>query len=169
MKKNPFLLVVEDSKKTQQVIRDRFTELGCDLVSCETAEEAMQLLQTDSRVDVIILDFNLPGMKGPAFYEHVTKDKVFSIIPVVPFTSTVDKEYNSKSTEPGDWALISTAHGGRDNSTPIVSKGDSEHISHVPDKLIINVGRAIRKKGVPIPDPMREVITSITRKIGKGD
>jgi len=29
--KKPLLLVVEDSKKTQRVIQDRLTELGCEI------------------------------------------------------------------------------------------------------------------------------------------
>ncbi len=167
--KKPLLLVVEDSKKTQRVIQDRFTELGCDLIACEAADEAWRLLRENKLIDVIILDFHLPGTKGPAFYEHLAKDKELSIVPVVPFTSTIDKSYNLKSEDPRDWARVSKSYDGKDNSTPIVSKGESEHIDHVPDKLILNVAYALQKKDVRLPDRFREVVKTIVSNIGKDE
>lgn len=167
--KKPLLLVVEDSKKTQRVIQDRFTELGCDLIVCESADEAWRLLRENKLIDAIILDFHLPGTKGPAFYEQLAKDKELSAVPVVPFTSTIDKTYNLKSEDPRDWARVSTSYDGKDNSTPIVSKGDSEHISFVPDQLILNVAYALRKKKTGLPDRFREVVNTIVRNIGKDE
>lgn len=166
--KKPLILVVEDSQITQQMIRDKFMELGCDLVSCDNAEEALKILRSDNRVDVIILDFNLPGtIKGPALYEKITKDKDLSSITVVPFTSTIDRNYNLKTMDPRDWARVSYAYNANDNATPIVSKGESEHIRHVPDDLIMYVGRAIRKREIEVPVPMREVINTIVRNARK--
>ncbi|MBL8024159.1 MAG: response regulator [Elusimicrobia bacterium] len=166
--KKPLILVVEDSQITQKMIQERFLELGCDLVSCENAEDALKTLRSDCHIDVIILDFNLPGtIKGPALYEKITKDKDLSSITVVPFTSTIDRNYNLKTMDPRDWARVSNSYNANDNATPIVSKGDSEHIRHVPDDLIMFVGSAIRKRGIGIPPPMREVLNSIVRNARK--
>jgi CheY-like chemotaxis protein len=165
--KKPLLLVVEDSKKTQQVIQDRFTELGCDLIVCEAADEAWRLLRENKTIDAIILDFHLPGTKGPAFYEHLTKDQEFSAVPVVPFTSTIDKTYNLKSEDPRDWARVSKFYDGKDNSTPILSKGESEHISFVPDQLILNVAYALQKKNTRLPERFREVVKTIVKNIAQ--
>ncbi len=139
------------------------------LIVCETADEAWRLLRENKLIDAIILDFHLPGTKGPAFYEQITKDKDLSVIPVVPFTSTMDKSYNLKSEDPRDWARVSKFYDGKDNSTPIVSKGGSEHISFVPDDLIMNVSYALQKRDVSLPDRMREVVRTIVQNIGKND
>lgn len=164
--KKPLILVVEDSQITQKLIRDKFVELGCDLIACDNAEDALKILLADNRVDVIILDFHLPGaIKGPALYEKITKDKNLSTITVVPFTSTIDKNNNLKSLDPRDWAHVSKSYDARDNSTPIVSKGESKHITQVPDDLILSVGRAIQKRNIRWPDPMRDVLKTIVENI----
>ncbi|MBK8871966.1 MAG: response regulator [Elusimicrobia bacterium] len=164
-KHKPLILLIEDSPKTQQVLQTKFSDLGCDVVACGNTEEAWDHLKSGRNFDVIILDFVLPGTKGPAFYEQLSIDKELSKITVVPFTSTIDKDDYLKSQDPRDWATISLSQRSMDNSTPIVSKGDSEHINQVPDDLILNVAHAIRKKNVKLPDALRSSLREILRKI----
>ncbi len=163
--RKPLVLLIEDSPKTQRVLHAKFSELGCDVVACGNAEDAWVRLKSGQSFDVIILDFVLPGTKGPAFYEQLSLDKEHSKITVVPFTSTIDKGDYLKSQDPKDWAAFSLSQRSMDNSTPIVSKGESEHVDQVPDDLILNVGHAIRKKNVKLPESFRSALREILRKI----
>ena len=60
------VLIVEDDRAVGEVLRDLCVELGHTAEGVRTAEDALVRLQ-DSRPDLILLDFRLPGMSGLDF------------------------------------------------------------------------------------------------------
>ena len=59
----PQILVVDDSKTQRVVIRQYLTPLGCEVVLCESGEDALFLV-SDQVPDLIILDVEMPGLSG---------------------------------------------------------------------------------------------------------
>jgi len=143
----PSILVVDDSPMTQKTLSEFFSGLGCRVYKVQSAEEALDLLEKQALPNVIILDFKLPGMSGPEFYNRVVKNPVWwEKLTVIPFTSQ------------------DLSNGNRWTGT--VSKKDAnEHTGTVPASLIYAVGIAavgiaIQKKGFSLSEEFEGLIDS---------
>lgn len=57
------IMVVDDDPQIRRVLRTAFSAQGYDSVDARNGEEALELLR-DEKVDLVILDVNMPGMSG---------------------------------------------------------------------------------------------------------
>ncbi|NGM38732.1 response regulator [Methylobacterium sp. DB0501] len=60
----PVLLVVDDDSAVREVTTTRLAEAGYTIREAGSGLAAIQSLETDSRVDLAVLDFAMPGMNG---------------------------------------------------------------------------------------------------------
>ncbi|MBF0236250.1 MAG: sigma-54-dependent Fis family transcriptional regulator [SAR324 cluster bacterium] len=58
------ILVVDDDTAMQSLLSFRLESLGYQVQSCDSAEQAKQMLETDFNHDLVISDVMLPGMSG---------------------------------------------------------------------------------------------------------
>lgn len=60
------VLLVEDDPAHVAIIKISLQQAGCEVVWCNTGNEAMELIQNDGIgiFDIILLDNNLPGFTG---------------------------------------------------------------------------------------------------------
>jgi DNA-binding NtrC family response regulator len=70
--KNLHLLLIDDDEWIRDSMRLFFEGEGCDLVTLETAEQAIELIK-DHLFDVIIADYRLPGINGIEFFKQTAK------------------------------------------------------------------------------------------------
>ncbi len=59
------ILIVEDEKDILEMMSEFLSELGYDVITAPSAEEAMEKIEGISRVDFLVTDVILPGKKGP--------------------------------------------------------------------------------------------------------
>ena len=59
----PSLLIIEDEKILAHAMRDYLVHHGYEPVVAGSGEEGLKLLR-DSEMDLIVLDYQLPGMDG---------------------------------------------------------------------------------------------------------
>jgi signal transduction histidine kinase/CheY-like chemotaxis protein len=57
------VLLVEDNPQVREFAEGLLADLGCEVVSTETGEEALDYL-SDSKVDLVVTDVVMPGMSG---------------------------------------------------------------------------------------------------------
>lgn len=57
----PAILVVEDDILIRAVTSDYLRESGFEVVEADTADEAVHILNTNVRIDLIFSDVNMPG------------------------------------------------------------------------------------------------------------
>lgn len=79
------VMLVDDSALVRKVMKKTLGLAGVDessVVEAEHGEQALERLSKDW-VDIIFLDINMPVMNGVAFMEAVSKDPLYSKIPVV--------------------------------------------------------------------------------------
>ena len=67
--KNLKLLLIDDDEWIRDSMRLFFESEGCDLVTLETAEEALERIEKQ-HFDIIISDFRLPGMDGIELFKR---------------------------------------------------------------------------------------------------
>ena len=82
----PKILVIDDSASIVEVARIALEMIGkMEVRSFATGQEALDLLPS-WRPDLILLDYHLPDMDGPAILKHIQENPITASIPVVFLT-----------------------------------------------------------------------------------
>lgn len=68
---NETILIVEDEKEILDMIGDFLSDLGYEVITASSAEEAMERIKGISKVDLLVTDVILPGKKGPDFAKTI--------------------------------------------------------------------------------------------------
>lgn len=100
----PKFLIVEDDHHSRELLCTMLDSLGCKTTAFETAEEALEYVDTlenAMELDAIFLDIILPGMNG---FEAITqlKERLYTqSIPIIVLTSQGEKNDMIKGYEKG--------------------------------------------------------------------
>ncbi len=79
------ILIVEDNEIENQAIAELLLAHSLQSLSAYSAEEAERLL-AKNKIDCIILDLNLPGMKGYEWMEKIKATKGLKEIPIIIYS-----------------------------------------------------------------------------------
>ncbi len=80
------VVVVDDDLDLQNVVGCMLRGAGFDVAAVSSAEEAFDLLR-ERACDLIVLDWNLPGMTGIDFCKRVRRERALSRLPVLFLTA----------------------------------------------------------------------------------
>jgi FixJ family two-component response regulator len=81
------VFLIDDDKSVQRAFEILLKSAGVDYHACENADEYLSLNKQDTK-DVIVLDLNLPGMKGTELLKKFIHDDFY--IPVIVVTAFDD-------------------------------------------------------------------------------
>ncbi len=79
------VLVVEDDETQRRAIIGLIGDDGVEIVSCESAEAALALLD-GSHFDCMVLDLSLPGMGGLEFIKTIKTKEALRRLPIIVYT-----------------------------------------------------------------------------------
>jgi CheY-like chemotaxis protein len=68
------VLVVDDEWLSLEYARTLLEELGCEVVTATCGIEALDALSVNERIDVLVTDFQMPGMNGLELIERARPD-----------------------------------------------------------------------------------------------
>jgi len=94
------IIVVDDDRMIQEMLRDSLTEAGFSVKVCGSAVEALKTLDICSP-SMILADIMMPGMNGLEFCETFRKNSRYQDIPFIFISSKVDKETLLKARKSG--------------------------------------------------------------------
>ena len=77
------VLIVEDDKDIQFVIREVFNDAGCDVLVASDGEEAWELLQKGEKFDKILSDQSMPRMNGLELLQKVRSSDITASVEFV--------------------------------------------------------------------------------------
>jgi DNA-binding NtrC family response regulator len=97
------LMLVDDDEWIRDSMRIFFENEGCNLVTAETAEEALKIIKKQ-HFDIIIADLRLPGISGIKLFEYV-RDSNKGLIKIL-ITAYMDKKVSSDAKKAGIDDLI---------------------------------------------------------------
>lgn len=80
------IMTVDDSKAVRLTIALTLRQAGHSVVEAANGEDALELLKTN-KVDLIISDFNMPGMDGSQLVRLVKANPGYREIPVIILTT----------------------------------------------------------------------------------
>ena len=87
----PLVLIVEDDERSRKFVRDVLSASGYRTVEAATAEDGLMLAASE-QPDLIIMDYQLPGMDGMTAMDALQRNQVTRKIPVVAITASAMPE-----------------------------------------------------------------------------
>src|SRR5215831_12871653 len=84
------ILIVDDDPQIRRVLRTAFVAQGYEILDARNGEEALEKLR-DSKVDLVILDINMPGMGGVETCRTIRSTSDVSIIMLTVRDAESDK------------------------------------------------------------------------------
>jgi two-component system chemotaxis response regulator CheY len=87
---NNEILIVDDCKFTAKVLSRVMQELGFDVHTAFSAEEAVRFLETHEPPTLFLVDWVMPGMSGVEFLSYVRQQPGMKNTPVVMVTGERD-------------------------------------------------------------------------------
>lgn len=183
------VLLIEDDKQFQENLAVVFRIAGYETLLASDAHEGFTALQ-NYNVDLIVLDYRLPGMSGLQFYETLLSEERFraaSMIPVVVITGyPITFEEKTRFMRMGAKALITKGTGFKDlvkiidreveaykavmNFNTIVTREFSlpEYLCYIEKQIIL---RAMIKNSASSQDAIAKELgiprSTLSRKLGE--
>ena len=85
---NELILIVEDNPKSLKLVRDTLQVKGYQTIEAETGEEGLRLAH-ERQPALILMDIQLPGIKGVEALQRLRADPVTHHTPVIAVTASV--------------------------------------------------------------------------------
>jgi two-component system, chemotaxis family, chemotaxis protein CheY len=101
MSSNLKFLVVDDFSTMRRIVKNLLQELGySDITEADDGNSALPLLKGGS-FDILITDWNMPGMPGLDLLKAVRADEKLSKLPVLMLTAEAKREQIIEAAQAG--------------------------------------------------------------------
>lgn len=98
-------MVVEDQEDNRQILRNLLGSIGYDLIEALDSEAALTALASQ-RLDLILMDIQLPGIDGYEVTRRIKTDPALRAIPIMAITSYALSGDDAKAIEAGCDAYV---------------------------------------------------------------
>ena len=95
-------LVVDDSKAMRRIIQGTLTKLGFDVVQAENGQRGLDVLEQEGgRIDLIMVDWNMPELNGFSFVQSVRANPSYDEIKLIMCTTETEFDQMLKALDAG--------------------------------------------------------------------
>ena len=102
----PMVLVVDDSAMMRRTLAITLRKVGYRVIQARDGLEAIELLQQNSQVELIVSDLEMPNLNGFEFLNQLRQSSDLSGIPVVMLTSRSNDKHRQLATHLGAAAYM---------------------------------------------------------------
>ena len=102
---NELILIVEDNEKTRKLLRDVLQFKGYRTIEAEMGEDGVNLAM-QHKPDLILMDYQLPGINGIEAFRRIRNSPDTAHIPIVAVTASAMPEEAKKMKEAGFDGLL---------------------------------------------------------------
>lgn len=95
------ILIVDDSKAIRLELGDALAESGHVVVEGVDGDDGLRQAKGHPEVDLIIADYNMPGMNGIRMCEEIKKLETFKNTPIMILTSHSDSNLKEQGRDVG--------------------------------------------------------------------
>ena len=115
------LLTVDDSKTIRTRVKQIVSVLDVKILEAENGQEALDILEEqDGKIDLILLDWEMPVMNGKEFLEKIKLDKRYRSIPVIMLSAVSEKGKIIDAIRGGAKQYITKPFSGEDLQVKII-------------------------------------------------
>ena len=97
---NELVLIIEDNETNRKLLRDVLQFKGYRTIEAETGEDGVTLAM-QHKPDLILMDYQLPGIDGIEAFHRIRNASNTAHIPIVAVTASAMPEEAKKMTEAG--------------------------------------------------------------------
>jgi two-component system cell cycle response regulator DivK len=97
---NELILIVEDNEKNRKLVRDLLQFKGYRTIEAETGEDGVTLAM-QHKPDLILMDYQLPGIDGIEAFRRIRGDASTAHIPIMAVTASAMPEEAKKMKDAG--------------------------------------------------------------------
>ena len=97
----PKALVIDDSRSMRMIVGRTLRELGFDIAEAANGQEALECLEREPDINVILCDWNMPVMNGLEFIQKVRADARYSSSLIVMVTTETEIGQMLRALEAG--------------------------------------------------------------------
>ncbi|VVT13536.1 Response regulator [Sphingomonas sp. EC-HK361] len=95
------ILFIEDDRMNRRVVRDMLDVAGATMTEAESAEEGLQLIDTQD-FDMILVDLRMPGMDGITAIGHIrAREDEKAKLPIIVVTADAAVDLRDRCIEAG--------------------------------------------------------------------
>ncbi|HET6842197.1 MAG TPA: response regulator [Candidatus Angelobacter sp.] len=94
-------LVIDDSTATRGIIKQMLCELGFTTFEAADGRAGLERLHELGNMDLVLVDWNMPGMDGIEFLRALRAEALFATLPVLMVSTNNDAEKIATSLEAG--------------------------------------------------------------------
>jgi two-component system chemotaxis sensor kinase CheA len=105
--KNKMVLIVDDDDRNTFALKSYLETLDMKIAIAHNGEQAISVLQNDTKPDIILLDMMMPVMDGYETLGILKQSTLFKQITVIAVTARTMKGDREKCIEAGAWDYIS--------------------------------------------------------------
>ena len=95
------VLVIDDSKAIRLILAQILQDIGYHVIDAADGLEALKLLKEQEKVDLILVDWNMPKMNGFEFVLEVRKDPAYDDTRLMMVTTETEMGQVVKALEAG--------------------------------------------------------------------
>ncbi|WP_440320633.1 winged helix-turn-helix domain-containing protein [Laedolimicola sp.] len=153
------ILTIDDEEHILDLLEYNLEKNGYEVLRAETGEKGLAILKT-MQVDLVLLDYMLPGMDGIEVLKEMRADKNLSTMPVIMLTAKGEEIDKVLGLEMGADDYISKPFGIREllaRVKALLRRSSLEKIESEPedkitagDLLINNTSREVYMDGKPV-------------------
>jgi two-component system chemotaxis response regulator CheY len=94
-------MVIDDSRAIRLILGKMLKELGYEVVDAENGAVAIDKLKSSEKVDIALVDWNMPEMNGYEFVCAVRKEEAYKDLPLMMVTTETEMSQVVKALEAG--------------------------------------------------------------------
>ncbi|MFG0249921.1 MAG: response regulator [Phycisphaeraceae bacterium JB051] len=83
------ILIVDDDKTIRVLVTQLVNKAGHHCIAARNGKRAIEVLQDNPKVDVVITDMQMPEMHGDALVKYLRADEHFAQIPIIMISGFV--------------------------------------------------------------------------------
>jgi len=104
------ILVVDDNPVNRNILREQIKYWKCRSIAVENGEKALRVLENakskNIKIDLIIADYNMPGMNGEDLFNTIRYNSSFTQIPIIMLTSVSEDHMTQRLLQNGLNAIL---------------------------------------------------------------
>ena len=97
----PTALVVDDSKTIRTILSRTLTQLGYEVRQAENGREALEVLDTEKAVTLVLTDWNMPEMNGLEVVKQIRKKPELASLVIVMVSTETEMDHMAAALEAG--------------------------------------------------------------------